>query len=154
MASIVKIVEIEGVSDLLTALEELPKATNTNVQKRALMRAAEPIENSAKQNAPVLTGKLRDKIDISTKLSSSQKSGYEKSSKVEIYIGPAPLVQAITEEFGTYRTKPHPFMRPAWAENKEEALRLIKEDLAEEIEKARQRLARKAERLAAKMKAG
>ena len=57
-------------------------------------------------------------------------------------------------EFGTVNHPPHPFMRPAWDElTPEPMISMIGETLAEEIEKARSRLARKAEREAAKMKA-
>lgn len=153
MASIVTKVTVEGLSDLITALEELPKATGTNVQKRALMKAARPIADTAQALAPKLTGRLQESMTVGTRLSRSQKAGFEKESKVEVYVGPAPLVQAITSEFGTFREAPRPFMRPAWAQNKDTALEIIKEELANEIEKARQRLARKAERLAAQMKA-
>ena len=152
MASKIVTVKLEGLSDLKDALEELPKATSTNVQKRALMKAAQPILEAARAAAPVLTGTLRDKMMISARLSKTQRAGYEKDSKVEVYVGPPPLVQAITSEFGTFREAPQPFVRPAWAENKRTALDLIRDELAEEIEKARQRIARKAERLAAQMK--
>jgi HK97 gp10 family phage protein len=151
MASIIKQVTVEGLSDSLDALEELSKATQTNVQKRALLKAAQPIVDAAKSNAPVLSGTLRDRIDVGTKLSKSQKSSYEKGSKVEVYIGPPPLVQAITSEFGTFQESPRPFMRPAWDGNKDNALEIIRKELGVEIEKARQRAAKKAERLAAQM---
>jgi HK97 gp10 family phage protein len=151
MAAEVKKVTVEGLSDSLEALEELKKATQTNIQKRVLIKAAQPILDSAKANAPVLTGKLRDKMDVGTRLSKTQRSVYEKGSKIEVYIGPPPLVQAITSEFGTIHEAPRAFMRPAWDENKDNALEIIRKELSIEIEKARQRAARKAERLAAQM---
>jgi HK97 gp10 family phage protein len=142
---------IEGVSELVEVLtEELPKATSTNVQKRALKEAAEPFERDAKSNAPIRTGKLREKINISTKLSPAQKSKNEKESKVEIYIGPPSMERAIVAEFGSVKQVPKPFMRPAWDANKRTAFKRIKEILEQEIEKARQRMARKAAKLLAK----
>jgi HK97 gp10 family phage protein len=57
-------------------------------------------------------------------------------------------------EFGTSHHPPHPFMRPAWDELAPSMVQMIGDTLAEEIEKARKRLARKAEREAAKMKSG
>jgi HK97 gp10 family phage protein len=86
-------------------------------------------------------------IKPSDKLSRRQKSLYHKESEVEIYVGPAALVQAITQEFGTVTNRPQPFLRPAWQENKRAALDNIKDVLAEEIEKARARIARKTARL-------
>jgi len=54
-------------------------------------------------------------------------------------------------EFGTRHHPPHPFMRPAWDELSPMMPQMVGDTLAEEIEKARKRLAKKAERLAAKM---
>jgi HK97 gp10 family phage protein len=143
--------KIEGVSELVGALtEELPKATSTNIQKRALKEAAEPIERDAKSNAPVKTGRLKEKIDIGTKLSPRQKSKLEKGSKIEIYVGPPSMERAIVAEFGSVYQTAKPFMRPAWDANKRIAFNTIKEILEQEIEKARQRIARKTARLLAK----
>jgi HK97 gp10 family phage protein len=136
--------KIEGLSELVEGLkEELPKATATNVQKRALKEAADPIEADAKQNAPYRTGLLRRKIDVGTKLSPRQKSKNEKESKVEIYIGPPSMERAIVAEFGSVNQTPKPFMRPAWDAHKRSAFDGIKDILEKEIEKARQRIARK-----------
>jgi HK97 gp10 family phage protein len=143
--------EVEGLSELVEAFtDELPKATATNVQKRALKAAADPIERDAKTNAPVRTGKLREKIDIGSKLSPRQKAKLEKESKVEIYVGPPSMERAIVAEFGSIYQTARPFMRPAWDANKRTAFNNIKEILEEEIEKARQRIARKTARLLAK----
>lgn len=143
--------KIEGISELVNGLtEELPKATATNVQKRALKEAAGPIEEDAKRNAPVRTGFLRERIDIGTKLSPRQKSQNQKESKIEVYIGPPSMARAIVAEFGSVHETPRPFMRPAWDANKQTAFEHIKDILEEEIEKARQRIARKTARLLAK----
>ena len=132
--------------------EELPKATATNVQKRALMRAAEPIERDAKQNAPYKTGLLKEKIDIGSKLSPRQKGQHKKESKVEVFVGPPSMARGIVAEFGSIKQTATPFMRPAWDANKRTAFDTIKEMLTEEIEKARQRILRKTARNLAKMK--
>lgn len=150
------IFEVEGLSDLVDGLlNELPKATATNVQKRALLKAAAPIEAAAKAAAPYRTGLLRERINISTKLSPAQKRALDKESKVEVYVGPPSMERAIVAEFGSVKQVPSPFMRPAWDSNKRSAFDSLKNDLAAEIEKARQRMARKAARqLAAIQKAG
>ena len=144
-------VKVEGLSELLDGLEELTKATALNVQKRALRKAAEPIESEAKRYAPYRTGTLERRIDIGTKLSPRAKSRAEKESKVEIFVGPPSMTRGIIAEFGSVKQSPHPFMRPAWEGNKREALDSIKGDLTDEIEKARQRAARKAARQLAKL---
>jgi HK97 gp10 family phage protein len=110
---------IDGLKELAEAMaEELPKATSTNVVKRALGRAADPIEQDAQAAAPHLTGKLQRSFTTSSKLSPHQREVTVKESKVEVYVGPAALVQAITSEFGTAHQAPRPFMRPAWDNNK------------------------------------
>lgn len=145
-----QVVRIEGLSDLKYALQELPKATATNVVKRALINAAEPILSSAETSAPVRSGRLKASLMVGTKLSRRQKSQHKKESKVEVFVGAGPLPQAHLEEFGSVNNAPHPFLRPAWDGNKQAALDGIKDEIAMQIEKARKRLARKAARLAAK----
>jgi HK97 gp10 family phage protein len=141
---------LEGLSDLADAISELPKATQPNVVKRALNAAADPIQQAAASMAPHLTGALQRSIIIGTKLSRAQAKTLTKESKIELFVGAGSLAQAITQEFGTVHNRPQPFMRPAWAANSRKALDIIKDQLATEIEKARQRLARKAARLLAK----
>src|SRR5262245_5389114 len=142
-------VKVEGLSELADALEELPKATGTNVQKRALLKASEPIFEMARRLAPVLSGALKRSIEPGTKLSRRQKMLLHKQSKVEVYVGAAALPHAHLQEFGTVHHPAHPFLRPAWDANKRRAFDMIKKELADEIEKARARLARKTARLAA-----
>lgn len=145
--------KVEGLKELREALQELPKATGRNTVRRALTKAADPIESDAERAAPFLTGQLQRSMTIGTKLSRRQKSQHKKVSEVEIFVGPGSMPQAITQEFGTAHHRAQPFMRPAWDANKLNVLQTIKEILAAEIEKARARLARKAARLAAKTKA-
>lgn len=139
--------KIEGLSELVEGLtEELPKATATNVQKRALMEAGRPIADTAKSLAPRRTGLLQERITVSTKLSPRQKNTSQKESKIEVYIGPPSMTRAIVAEFGSVKQTPRAFMRPAWDSNKRVAFASIRDVLEAEIEKARQRIARKTAR--------
>lgn len=142
---------VEGLSELKEALEELPKATGKNVLKRALLKAAEPMRADAEREAPRESGQLAASIKIGTKLSQRQKSQHKKESAVEVFLGPDPSAKAIAQEFGAAHHGPQPYMRPAWDGNKEGAFNSMRDDLAQEIEKARARLARKTARLAAKI---
>lgn len=151
---------IEGLADLEAALiglrEEfdLSRSTAKNTIKRALTDAAEPIRSDAEARAPVLSGTLQASVIVSTKLSRRQKSQNKMESPVEVYVGPGPLPQAITQEFGAAQHGPQPFMRPAFDTNKMSVMNSLKDAIAAQIEKTRARLARKAEREAAKIKAG
>jgi len=135
--------KIEGLAELADALGELSSAAAINVQKRALAEAARPIQQDAQALAPYRTGLLKRRITISSKLSARQKHSSVKESKVELYVGPPSMARAIVAEFGSVKQTPKAFMRPAWDANKTKALNSIKDILAEEIEDARARAARK-----------
>lgn len=145
---------VDGLRELETALKELPKATGKNVLKRVLVKAAAPVASSAERLAPRMRGRLQMSIGTGTKLSRRQSKLHRKESAVEVFVGAGALVQAITQEFGTAHHPAQPFMRPAWDANQKPSYDSIRDDLAQEIEKARKRLARKAEREAAKLRAG
>lgn len=159
--------KVEGLRDLDEALAELPKATAKNVLKRTLIKALGPMEAQAEALAPKLTGELKAGFEIGTKLSKRQMAQHRRdvgltpvmtidgfrsnpSSAVYVFMGPHGSAKSIVQEFGSVNQGPQPYMRPAWDSNKISALESIKDDLAEEIEKARARLARKAAKLVAK----
>jgi HK97 gp10 family phage protein len=150
-------VKIEGLKELQTALQELPKATARNVMRRILKARGKPIAEAARKHVPVDQGDLKDSIAVSTTLSKRQKRMHRKPDKddVEVYVGPGPHPQAHWLEFGTdERTHASgksvgdvpkkPFMRPAWDSQRRGLLVGIKTDLWAEIKKAADRLARKA----------
>lgn len=146
--------KIEGLAELDEALQELPKATARNVLKRVLVEQGQPIKDAGEALAPRLTGGLKESYAVGTKLSRRQKSQNSKESDVEVYIGPGPAAKAVQTEFGNAHQAAQPHLRPAFDGNVMKVLSGIKTSLENEIEKARQRLAKKAERLAAKMAAG
>lgn len=145
---------IEGLAELDEALTELPKATARNVLKRVLVEQGQPIRDEGERLAPRLTGGLKASYTVGTKLSRRQKGMNRKESDVEIYIGPGPSAKSIQTEFGNAHQAAEPHLRPAFDSNVQRVLNGIKDSLAAEIEKARKRLAKKAERLAAKIAAG
>jgi HK97 gp10 family phage protein len=144
--------KIEGLAELDEALKELPKATSRNVLLRTLKEQGKLIADAGESLAPRRTGWLAESYQVSTKLTRRQKTA--KGSDVEVYVGPGASSRSIVTEFGSAHQAAHPHLRPAWDSNKKRVLNGIRDSLAKEIEKARARLARKAERLAAKMKAG
>jgi HK97 gp10 family phage protein len=139
-------IKIEGLRELQTAIEQLPKATGKSVMRKVLMARAKPIAAAAKTYVPVESGELRDSIIASTRLSKRQKrAAKETASYVEVYAGPGPLPYAHLVEYGSvHNPTPEPFMRPAWDGLKGSLLDAIKEDLWSEIQKAVGKLARKA----------
>lgn len=142
---------IEGLAELEEALSELPKATSRNVLLRTLKEEGQPIRDDGEARAPRLTGGLRESYTVGTKLSRRQKRLNRKESQVEVYIGPGPAAKGVQTEFGNAHQRAEPHLRPAFDGNVDRVLKGIRNTLADQIEKARARLARKAERLAAKM---
>jgi HK97 gp10 family phage protein len=121
------------------------KATQKNVLRRMLLKAAKGIDDAASSLAPVETGKLQISVITGTKLTRRQKSSAYKAGKlgvVEVHVGTA-LSRGLFQEFGTYKQSPQPFMRPAWDNEKNRSLETIKTELWVEIEKAAKRAARK-----------
>ena len=147
-----QVFKIEGLKELDLALSELPKATARNVLLRTLKEQGQPVADAEKALAPRLTGKLAMSPSVSTKLTRRQRKASPKESPVEVYIGPTAHPKSQQTEFGNAHQAAHPHLRPAWDANVMRVLEGIKKSLAEQIEKARARLARKAEREAAKMR--
>lgn len=142
---------VEGLKELEAALKELPRATAKNVMKRALIKAAGPVAATGSALAPVKTGQLSASVAVGSKLTRRQKSKSPKQSEVEVYAGVTnSLPQGHLQEFGTAEHGPQPFMRPAWEQHKVGVLESIKADTWAEIEKAANRIAKKAARTKAK----
>jgi len=146
--------KIEGLAELDAALTELPKATARNVLLRVLKKQGAPIRDTGESLAPRLEGGLKQSYTVGTKLSRRQKSKLKKESMVEVYIGPGPHAKGVQTEFGNAHQAAQPHLRPAFDGNMDKVLSGITGDLGDEIEKTRARVAKKAERLAAKIAAG
>lgn len=149
-----QVFKIEGLSELDEALSELPKATARNVLKRVLTEQGQHIKDAGESLAPKLKGGLKASYTVSQKLSKRQKSQNRKESDVEVYIGPGPAAKGVQTEFGNAHQAAQPHLRPAFDGNVQKVLIGIRDSLAEQIDKAVQRLNKKAERLAAKIAAG
>ncbi len=149
-------VKVEGLQEIQAALHELPKATARNVMRRVLRQLAEPIADTARQLAPVLSGDLKESVGVSTKLARNVKRGRSKLSTnaVEMFVGPFNAPRSIQQEFGNINHPPQPFMRPAWDKHKDELLPKVGEAMWNEIRAAAERKARKEARAAAKASAG
>lgn len=142
--------KLEGLEEVYQGLGELTRATERNVGRRSLMKAAEPTADLAARLAPTERGILSFSISISTKLTSRHRG--EKEDEIEVYIGPAggqgALYYASHVEFGTVDAPAQPYMRPAWESTKSQVLGLIISSLKFEVERAAARARRKSARLA------
>jgi len=138
-------VKIDGLRELDAALSEFKSVAARRIGRRVLKEAGEPIARSARQKAPKLEWHLHESIDVGTKLTRRQRGLHPRPPKtaVEMHVGTANPA-GVTQEFGTSRHGPQPFMRPAWDEQKDMALTIIVNGLRVEIEKAAERARRKA----------
>jgi HK97 gp10 family phage protein len=143
-------VSIQGLRELDEALGQLSPAAGKGVLRRVGRAALEPFDQAWRRKAPHLTGQLAESGSVGSKLSRGQRKEHERGSSVEVFAGPGPNPQAITQEFGTKDHAAQPFARPAWDQTKDQTLEIVATQLGEEIQKAAQRAARKAARLAAK----
>jgi len=138
--------KVEWLKGSAEALGEVgTKATQKNVLKRVLLKAAAPIDDAASAFAPVGTGKLQISVITGTKLTRRQKPSAYKAGKLgvmEVHVGTA-LSRGLFQEFGTYKMPAQPFMRPAFDSQKGNAERIISTELWVEIEKAAKRAAKK-----------
>ena len=147
-------VKLEGLADTVANLELLARSTQKNAIRRTLQKAGEPVASTASALAPHETGNLAFSIVVATQLTRRHKAEQRnRASEVEVYVGPAggtgALYYASHQEFGTVLSHANPYMRPAWDSQKENVLRMIITGLGTEVDKAAQRAARKAARLAA-----
>lgn len=151
--------EINGARELEAALmalgqDRLIKAT----LKTALTNASKPMVATAQRLAPKLTGRMAEKIAVSSTLSRRQRrgQGYKFSpTTAYVWIGSAPRGPGTLAEFGTgprYHKKVRkyvgampatPFMRPAWEQHKDQILRDFSTELWAAIERSAKRLARR-----------
>jgi HK97 gp10 family phage protein len=149
-------VKVEGLAESEAALKDLvdnlgvSDATAKNTIKRALIFAAQPIEQAAKTAAPVRKGSLKVSITTGTKLTRRQKAQHTKESPVEVFVGAGPLPQAHLQEFGRAHQAPQPFLRPAVDHNIEEVTRRFSQQLKVEVDKTAERARRKLARVLAK----
>lgn len=132
-------IELEGINDLLSTLEEMADLTQL---EGALGQACALVERSAKQKAPKGTGELRRSIT-----SKVEKNGTDIQGVVYTPLEYAPYVEFGTGLFAesggrqdvpwnyqddkgewhsTSGMKPQPYMRPALNENREEILKKLK----------------------------
>lgn len=145
--------DVLGVNETLAALAEFPRVTGRNTLKRALLKAAEPVAVAARNYAPddPRTGPpdLKRSIAVATQLTSRARRTRPKENEVEVYIGPtrqagrAVLNYAATVEFGTFRARPYPYMRPAYDRTKMLVQSIFAREIKAEFEKTAARLSRR-----------
>ena len=146
-------VRIEGFQEIERALERLEKrATRKAVGRRVLKKAGQPLADDMNRLAPddpSTDGGLNQSYAVSTRLNESQRRAARREGRDDVfmYVGtndPAGMQQ----EFGNVNHGPQAHVRPAWDAGKDRTLQIIVQEFEGEIEKAVDRQARRAARLA------
>lgn len=156
-----ELVKLTGMRELELALAQIGNvAKNRRIGLKALRAGGEPVAQAMRANVPRDRGDLAESIDVSTSLSRSQRGDRGAVAPLEIHVGPGQHPQAIAMEFGTaphwirakpggvlafgtsifgYEirhpgTAPQPYVRPAWEQERMNALDLIGATLWSELE--------------------
>ena len=131
-------VEIDGVDQLVSNLKKITKNSTRRSLGKAAKAGADPIVKSAKEKAPVDTGKLRDSLRSKFAYQSSRAVRVEVSSKMKPQ-GKSWHSYDYYQEFGTSFHPAQPFMRPAVDEQHkkavEETRRVMEQAVLEEVRK-------------------
>lgn len=124
---------IDGVEEVKENLNRLGNKVRSDIAREALITALTPTVNAARAHAPVDTGTLKQSIGFRVK-------PYKRRTKFFAVIGPRrgfrgpdgrqPTQYAHIIENGRHTAKGkqveiHPFMRPAWNETKDGALKIM-----------------------------
>jgi len=155
--------EIKGLQEVDRMLSELPKAVGKRVLTKALMAGGEEIARVARTRAPVLTGNLRESVNVTSVkpkdhnagraafgaglqagLSRGQASQLAATANraagydfAEVFVGtPSNAVPAWPQELGTINHSAQPFLRPAFEATKARAAQTIAFEIFYEIERA------------------
>ncbi|MAN12116.1 MAG: hypothetical protein CMN63_06845 [Sphingobium sp.] len=138
---------IEGLSAINDVLRSLPRATGKATLTRFGKKRLEPMRDSAKANAPVGEGELRDSIAVSTRQGThgQRKRRFADKSSVEVYMGPDQTQHghAVPQEFGSIHNPPAGYMRKAWDQHSQSLLTDLAADLGSAVDGAARRRARK-----------
>lgn len=154
-------VKVHGLKELDEALGLLPKAFAKAALRELGKKALVPVQEAAQGYAPddpeTPTANLRESIVIGTKLTKRQAGARrsmmretgESKSFVEVFVG-TKHIAGVPQEFGTVNHAAQPFMRPAWDENQDRVLDIIRDEWEDVLIKHAKRLARKVLRAAGK----
>lgn len=138
-------VTVSGFRELEEALSELAKSTGTGVLRRAGMKAMQPMADLAKSLAP--DDAETPPLDLRTSIivASGARTGsmglqdVEKGGRATIFMGPRwdipRYARVNVAEFGSFKMKAQPYMRPAWHQDSGALLDRLKVTIRAEIDK-------------------
>ncbi|APS52492.1 hypothetical protein AVI51_16650 (plasmid) [Piscirickettsia salmonis] len=121
---------VEGLRDLEKQLKQLAPKKIRTLNRRALRKAAEPLEQQMKANAPQKSGALVESIKRRSK------KGKGRRTIVNVTVGPTRKIDyAIEQEYGSSHQPARPFIRPALNDNAQTSIDIFKSTLTLAIKK-------------------
>lgn len=123
---------INGLQNLELVLQGMQRGLSGVSLQQCTAAAAQPMLQEAKTRAPVLTGAVREALQVVT---APGRRGSQASSTVEVaHSGPGgPTREAIFAEYGTSKQAARPFMRPAFDFTQQQAVAAFAEQLAHNL---------------------
>lgn len=125
--------KITGMEKLFADLRSFPQKIKQQALNGALRKGAVPIQQSVKRLTPRKTGKLAGNVVVVTD-KKPWLAGMDARVVVMVrWRGKTGSKYWRYQEFGTSHMAPHPFMRPGFAMEAQNAIVLILSDLARSI---------------------
>lgn len=118
-------VRIEGTDQIARNLRAMGKALRRDTLVPIIEEELEPMAEQMRSQAARGSGELAESVTVGTELSPAQAAMNEPIAEIEVYAGPGPLPQAISEEFGNVHQEPRPFIRPSFDSNVDRAVKNV-----------------------------
>lgn len=150
--------DVSGQKELDKLFKELPESVTRNVLLNTGRKALQPVVKEAKSTVRSQSsdsGDLAKSIRVSTRAKNARR---KKAGEYTVYAGPSTPQGAHGHliEFGTAdrytktgayrgRVAPEPFLRPAWDANEFKVLKIMREEIWQQLKKQAARLRQRAE---------
>jgi HK97 gp10 family phage protein len=122
--------KLYGGAELSAALRDLSSKVAGRLGTNAARAGARVFVRAAKENAPFVTGKLRDSIRVFDDIELNRSQQSQRAAGVGSRLFYAKFV-----EFGTAHSSAKQFLRPALDENAQDALDKVADNLSNGIER-------------------
>lgn len=128
---------VVGAKEIIEKLRSLPEKIARSIERKGLRRALEPVLQSAVGKAPVgATGNLSNSLKIRTRTKKGLITGQVAATAPHAHL--VEFGHAIRKVEGgpaVGYVPPHPFLRPALAENQDSAVKILADEISDELEK-------------------
>lgn len=116
--------KLHGIDDAMEAVRNVGGVMTNERMTPLAMEALQPVLDTARELAPVHTGKLRDNIVISDELRPTSRKRNEEGT---VYVGILAdhAYHARFVEFGTVHMQAQPFLGPAFEQHRDQIIDIL-----------------------------